>query len=63
MKPENVVTYTQAAIALHNTLRTTESGFVAREDGQGNVIRGNWRSEESSSMLPVSSTSSNRYGL
>ena len=49
-QPERVVTYTKAAIALHNYLRTTESsaycppGFTDGEDGERNVIEGAWRS-------------------
>ena len=48
--PDRAATYTRAAIALNNFLRTTESsvycppGFVDREDGLGNVIR-DWRDE------------------
>jgi hypothetical protein len=67
-KPENVVTFTKAAIALHNFLRTTDTGgyrppgFVDGEDGGGNVVQGSWRDEgPSSTMQPVSSTGSNRY--
>ena len=50
-KPENVVIYTKAAIALHNYLRTVEGnrylppGSVDGEDGSGNVIQGTWREE------------------
>ena len=46
------VTYTKAAIALHNYLRVTEStvycppGFVDGEDGDGNQITGNWRCDD-----------------
>lgn len=47
-----MVTFTKAAIALHNYLRTEESsvycppGFVDGEDGAGNVIDGNWRRDD-----------------
>ena len=50
--PEKVVAYLEAAIALHNYLRTTESttyclpGFVDGEDGVGNQINGIWRNDE-----------------
>lgn len=66
-KPENVEVFAKAAIALHNMLRSCEStvycpsGFVDGEDGGGNIVSGSWREESSSGMLPVSSTSSNRY--
>ena len=64
--PERVATYTGAAIALNNFLRTTESsvycppGFVDCEDGLGNVNRGNWRGEESTVLQSVSRVGSNR---
>ena len=68
-QPGRVVTYTKAAIALQNYLRTTEStvycppGFTDGEDGEGNVVEGAWRSdpEQSTGMEPVTRTSSNRY--
>jgi hypothetical protein len=50
-EPEHVIRYTQATIALHNFLRTTESsvycppGFTDGEDGGGNVLEGTWRNE------------------
>ena len=50
--PDRVVTYTKAAVVLHNYLRVNESsvycppGFVDGEDGDGNVVTGNWRIEE-----------------
>ena len=50
-QPEHVIRYTQAAIALHNFLRTIESsvycprGFTDGEDGAGNTLEGAWRSE------------------
>ena len=70
-QPDRVVTYTKAAIALHNYLQTTESsvycppGFTDGEDGEGNVIEGAWRTddEQSTRMGPVACTSSNRYML
>ena len=68
-QPDRVVIYTQAAIALHNFLGTTESsvycppGFTDGEDGEGNIIEGGWRSDEerNTGLEPVSRTSSNRY--
>ena len=68
-QPDGVVTYTEAAIALHNYLRTTESsvycppGFTDGEDGEDNVIEGAWRTdnEQSTAMEHVQCTSSNRY--
>ena len=65
-KPDNVVVFTKAAIALHNSLRTTEltvycpPGFVDGEDGEGNVVRGSWREGEGSNMTSVTTTSSNQ---
>lgn len=49
--PTKVVLYIQAAIALHNFLRSTESsycppGFTDGEDGSGNFISGSWRNDE-----------------
>ena len=55
--PDRVVTYTKAAIALHNYLRVTESstycppGFVDGEDGAGNVVHGSWRDDTVSNGL------------
>ena len=68
-QPDRVVTYTKAAIALHNYLRTTESsvycppGFTDWEDGECNVIEDAWRTddEQSTGMGHVACTSSNRY--
>ena len=66
--PDNVVSYTKAAITLHNFLRCTEpgiycpSGFLDGEDGEGNFIRGSWRQDdEPLGIQPVGMTSSNRY--
>lgn len=66
--PKNVVLFTKAAIALHNYLRTEESGiycppgFVDGEDGSGNIISGSWRDEEPSTGLqPVGAVGGNRY--
>ena len=50
--PNRAVVYSQAAIALHNYLRTTESTvycltrFIDGEDGVGNAIIGRWRADE-----------------
>ena len=68
-QPDRVVTYTKAAVALHNYLRTTESsvycppGFTDGEDGERNVIEGAWwiDDEQSTRMGHVACTSSNRY--
>ena len=49
--PDHVVSYTKAAIALHNLLRSTESscycpaGFADSEDSDGNVTEGTWRED------------------
>lgn len=67
--PDRVVSYSQAAIALHNYLRTTESsvycpaGFVDGEDGAGNTIEGGWRSDEDmcSGLEPLRQSGSNMY--
>ena len=66
-----VILYTQAAIALHNFLRTEESlvycppGFVDSEDGCGNVIEGGWRQDEvgNTGFQCISHAGSNRYGI
>ena len=70
-EPAHAVLYTQAAIALHNYLRSTESssycppGYVNGEDGTGSVIEGNWRSELSSGsgsgLESIGNVGSNRY--
>ena len=67
-EPSNVVTFTKAAIALHNYLRTEESsvycpaGFVDGEDGDGNVTNGTWRAEEPvTGLTPLGSVSGNRW--
>ena len=67
-QPDRVIIFTQAAVALHNYLRTVESsvycppGFVDSEDGCGNVVDGGWRSDEDSmGMQSISHTGSNRY--
>lgn len=66
---KRAVLYTQATVALHNYLRTTEStvyyppGFIDGEDGSGNRIDGGWRGDEDSNtgMQSVSHTGSNRF--
>ena len=68
-QPDRVVTYTKAAITLHNYLRSPESsvycppGFTDGEDGERNVIEGAWRTdgEQSTGMGHVACTCSNRY--
>ena len=62
-QPDRVIIFTQAAVALHNYLRTVESsvycppGFVDSEDGCGNVVDGGWRSDEDSmGMQSISHT-------
>ena len=67
--PEKVQLYVQAAVALHNYLRTTESsvycppGFIDGEDGSGNHIDGGWRQDEegNSGLQDISQAGSNRY--
>ena len=68
--PEHVVSYTKAAIALHNYLQSTESSvytppvFVDMEDSNGDVVGGSWRDEQRAQGLePVRSVGSNRYSL
>ena len=66
-----MILYTQAAIALHNYLRTEESsvycppGFIDSEDGCGNIVEGAWRQDEdgNTGMQSISHTGSNRYNL
>ena len=70
-QPDNVIAYTKATVALHNYLRTKESsvycppGFIDCEDGDGNVISGNWRTEvnstSTSGLTPLGRTGANRY--
>ena len=48
--PDHVVSYTKAAIALHNLLRSKSScycpaGFADSEDSDGNVTEGMWRED------------------
>ena len=49
--PDHVISYVKACIVVHNYLRVKESsvycpsGFVDGEDGEGNVISGQWRRE------------------
>ena len=68
-QPDMVVTYTKAAIALHDYLQTTEDstpspvctpGFTDVEDEECNVIEGTWQTddEQSTGMGPVACTSS-----
>ena len=65
--PNNVVSYTKACVALHNYLRTTESGvycppgFIDSEDGTGNVVRGGWRSEGNRTLEDFGPVGGNRY--
>ena len=68
--PHIVVSYTIAAIVLHNYLRTTESQlycpprYIDGEDGGGNVIGGSWKEEPSLSGLePLRSVGSNHYAM
>ena len=65
--PNNVVLYTNAAIALHNYRSTDEDsmycppGFVDGEYGSGNVIAGSWREEGVACRLqPIGSVGGNR---
>lgn len=67
-EPNSVTAFTKAAIALHNYLRTEESGaycpagFADGKDGSGNVLSGSWREEEQSTGLtPLGSVGGNRY--
>ena len=64
--PEHVVTYTKAAVALHNFLHTTESsvyfppGFLDSEDGCSNLVNGSWRKEGSThALVPLRQPGSN----
>ena len=67
--PEHVVLFTKAAIALHNYLRTKEStvycppGFVDAEDGNGNLLHGEWRNQTSgdTGMRRIGQVGGNRY--
>lgn len=67
--PNNVVTFTKAAIALHNFLRVTESsvycpaGYIDAEDGDGNIVGGAWREETNgdTGLSAIGRTGANRY--
>ena len=66
--PNKVISYTKAAIAVHNFLRTTEStvycppDFIDGEDGSGNIMNGSWRQDEDPCMdlEPLRNCGSNR---
>ncbi|XP_062515124.1 uncharacterized protein LOC134190672 [Corticium candelabrum] len=68
-QPEHVVTFTKAAIALHNFLRITEFtvycpvGFSDAEDSVGNVVEGSWRAEvrAEGGLERVEQVGSNRF--
>lgn len=70
-KPDHVVLYTKAAIALHNFLRTTESSiycpkvFIDAEDGAGNVINGTWRDDSSivGGLQSIGQIGGNRHSM
>ena len=64
--PNNVISYTKAAIVLHNYLRTNEpsmyspAGFVDGEDGSGNIVLGSWREDDQpSGFAAITHTGSN----
>ena len=71
-KPEKVNKIVQAACVLHNYLKITEihcraseriycpSGYIDREDSQGNIIPGDWRTH-SYELHSVSQVGSNMY--
>ena len=72
--PDKVTKITKAACCLHNYLRICEMhnsssscfycppGYVDREDNEGNVIPGDWRSDGSSNALrTVQHVGSNNY--
>ena len=67
--PQNVITFTKAAIVLHNFLRTSESsvycppGFTDAEDAVGNILQGEWRSQvsEDSGLSRLGQVGGNRY--
>ena len=67
-KPSRVVLYVQAAIALHNYLRITESTvyclprFTDGEDGTGDRIEEGWRDDDDPcGMTSLTQTGSNRF--
>lgn len=68
-EPDRVICYTKAAIALHNYLRTTQSsvycppGFIDGEDGAGNIIEGDWRTDGDPGVgfQPTRQVGSNRF--
>lgn len=69
-KTEKVVLFVQAAVSLHNYLRTMETsmysptGLVDTEDDFGNEYPGSWRSDNiNTGFQDVTQTSSNRYSI
>ena len=68
-KPDRVILYAKAAVALHNYLRTTEGavycppGYIDGEDGAGDFIPGRWRNDEEpvTGMGSVAHIGNNRY--
>ena len=70
-QPENIQLYVQAAVALHNYLRTTESnvycppGFIDGEDGSGNQVDGAWRQDQegNTGLQDIGQAGSNRHVL
>ena len=67
--PQNVITFTKAAIVLHNFLCINESsvycppGFTDAEDGVGNILQGEWRSQvsEDSGLSRLGQVGGNKY--
>lgn len=66
--PDKTTIVTQAAIALHNYLRTTDCslycppGMIDSEDGAGRVVQGTWRGEgRVDGLHGLGSVAGNRY--
>lgn len=72
--PSNAILVTKAAVVLHNFLRKTDSddtnsrktmylppGYVDYDDREGNVLPGDWRSEEEHCFQSLEHQGSNNY--
>lgn len=63
-----MIAIVKATVCLHNFLMNSEQRqyitptTVDRENEQGEIIEGDWRSENSTNLIPVRKTSTNMYG-
>ena len=71
--PEKVTRITKAACCLHNYLKISEAnnttsnrpycppGYIDHEDGEGNIIPGDWRREAADGIRDINRVGSNTY--